>query len=167
MIPRCFWDLHWETLSLLKTKGGCGIFFNFRLEITSWVRLLRSLFSSFDEVFMSCTRLKRDVSSENKFALEDKSPNKSFSYINWEQQLSLNATLRNACVDFFPCPILTVRNNSLFSVTKNVKGLSKALEIFFIKWLKDFMCNFSFHFSHSDGSKPVIKVSLNIISNGL
>ena len=135
---------------VIKDQRRMRYFLQFSARNNFLVCLLRSLFRSFDEVFMSCTTLKRDVSSENKFALEDKSLNKSFSYINWEQQLSLNGTLRNACVDIFPCPILTVRNNSLFSVTKNVKGLSKALEIFFIKWLKDFMCNFSFHFSHSD-----------------
>ena len=92
----CFWDLHWQILSLLKTKGECGIFFNFRLKITFWAFLLewglkvifhwnaqlltlfKSLFTSFAEVFMSWATLKRDVSSANDFALEDKSSDKSF-----------------------------------------------------------------------------------------
>ena len=39
--PRCFWDLIWETL-LLKSKGGYVAFFNFLLNLTSWVCLLRS-----------------------------------------------------------------------------------------------------------------------------
>ena len=97
--PKCFWDLHDETLALLKTKGGCDTFFNFLLKMTSWACLLRSglklifhwktqsliffklLFSSFAEVVMSCVKEKRDVSSANNFALEDRSPEKLFMYI--------------------------------------------------------------------------------------
>ena len=83
----------------LKTKGGCDTFFNFLLKMTSWACLLRSrlklifhwktqsliffklLFSSFAEVVMSCVKEKKDVSSANNFALEDRSPEKLFMYI--------------------------------------------------------------------------------------
>ena len=89
MIPRCSWDLHWETLALSNTKGRSGTFFNFRLKITYCVCLLGSglkpifqwnaqllaffkyLFSSFAEVFMSSATLRRDVSSANNFALKN------------------------------------------------------------------------------------------------
>ena len=40
--PKCFSELTWETLLLLKSKGGCAIFFNFLLNIISWACLLRS-----------------------------------------------------------------------------------------------------------------------------
>ena len=40
--------------------------------------MFKSLFTSFAEVFMSWATLKRDVSSANDFALEDKSSDKSF-----------------------------------------------------------------------------------------
>ena len=71
-------------------------FFNFLLKMTSWACLLgsglklifrwkaqsliffKSLFSSFAEVVMSCVTENRDVSSANNFALEDRSPDKSF-----------------------------------------------------------------------------------------
>ena len=41
----------------------------------------KSLLSSFAEVVMSCVTENRDVSSANSFALEDRSPDKSFMYI--------------------------------------------------------------------------------------
>ena len=102
-IPKCFWDLHDETFSLLKTKRegervgvGGHTFFNFILKMTSWACLLfawvmvetlfhwkapiffKPLFSSLAEVVMSCVTENRDVSSANNFALEDRSPDKSF-----------------------------------------------------------------------------------------
>ena len=40
--PRCVWKLTWETLLLLKSKGGCVTFFNFQLNMISWVCLLQS-----------------------------------------------------------------------------------------------------------------------------
>ena len=40
--PRCVWKLTWETLLLLKSKGGCVAFFNFLLNMISWACLLRS-----------------------------------------------------------------------------------------------------------------------------
>ena len=93
-IPKCFWDLQDQTLALLKTKGACDTFFNFLLKMTSWacfdcLKLIfhwkaqsliffKSLFSSFAEVVMSCVTKNRDVSLANNFALEDRSPDKSF-----------------------------------------------------------------------------------------
>ena len=89
-IPKCFGDLHDEALALLKTKVGCDTFFNFLLKMISWDYLLgsglklifhwkteslifvKSLFSSFAEVVMSCVTENRDVSSANNFALEDR-----------------------------------------------------------------------------------------------
>ena len=100
MIIRCFWELHWEILALLKIKGGCDTSFNFQLKIISGTCLLGSvlklifhwnvqiltfikwLFSSFAEVLMTCTTVKRDVSSPNNFVLEDESSDKSFTSIN-------------------------------------------------------------------------------------
>ena len=41
----------------------------------------KSMFSLFAEVVMSSVTEKRDASSVNNFALEDRSPDKSFMYI--------------------------------------------------------------------------------------
>ena len=91
---RCVWKLTWETLLLLKSKGGCVTFFNFLLNI-SWACLqqsglkvifhwkaqslifLRSLFDSIADVFISCTTENRDVLSANSLALDDKPSGRS------------------------------------------------------------------------------------------
>ena len=93
--PRCVWELTWETLLLLKSKGGCVVFFNFLLNIISWACFLRSglkvifhwkaqsliffrsLFNSIVDVFISCTTENREVSSANSLALDDKPSGKS------------------------------------------------------------------------------------------
>ena len=92
---RCVWELTWETLLLLKSKGGCVTFFNFLLNMISWACLLRSglkvifhwkaqsliffrsLFNSIADVFISCTTENREVSSANSLALDDKQSGKS------------------------------------------------------------------------------------------
>ena len=43
-IPKCFWDLQDKMLTLLNTKGGFDMFFNFLLKMTSWACLLGSDF---------------------------------------------------------------------------------------------------------------------------
>ena len=83
---RCVWELTWETLLLLKSKGGCVAFFKFLLNMISWAYLLRSglkvilhwkaqsliffrsLFNSIADVFLSCTSENREVSSANSLA---------------------------------------------------------------------------------------------------
>ena len=83
IIPRCLWDEVCGTWILLKNNGGWLIFFNFRLKMTSWVCLLgfglyfifhwkaqlltlvKSLFSSFADAFMSCVTENKHVSSAN------------------------------------------------------------------------------------------------------
>ena len=95
IIPRCIWKITWETLLLLKSKGGCGAFFNFLLNMISWACLLRSglkvifhwkaqsliffrsLFNSIVDVLMSCTTENREVSSANSLALDNKPSGKS------------------------------------------------------------------------------------------
>ena len=70
---RCVWELTWETLLLLTSKGGCVSFFNLQLNIIFWACILqsgskvilywkaqslvffRSLFNSIADVFTSCT----------------------------------------------------------------------------------------------------------------
>ena len=95
IIPRCVWELIWETLLLLKSKEGCVVFFNFLLNMISWACLLwsgvkvifhwkahsliffRSLFNSITDAFISCTTENREISSANSLALDDKPPGKS------------------------------------------------------------------------------------------
>ena len=56
------------------------------------------MFSLFtEEVAISCVTENRDVSSENNFALEDRSPDKS--YIYQKAEWSQNGTLTNVCGD--------------------------------------------------------------------
>ena len=94
-----FLRLAWWNVRIVTNQGRWNIFFNFLLKMTSWACLLGSglklifhwkvqsliffklLFSSFAEVFMSFLTKKRDASSANNFALEDRSPDKSFMYI--------------------------------------------------------------------------------------
>ena len=93
--PRCVWKLTWETLLLLKSKGGCVAFFNFLLNMISWACLLRSglkvvfhwkaqsliffwpMSNSIADVSISCTTENREVSSANSLALDDKTSGKS------------------------------------------------------------------------------------------
>ena len=93
--PRCVWKLTWETLLLLKSKGGCVIFFNFLLNIIAWACLLRSglkvifqwkaesliffmsMFNSVVDMFISCTTENSKVSSANSLPLDDKPSGKS------------------------------------------------------------------------------------------
>ena len=59
---------------------GSGLKLIFHWKAQSLI-FFKSLFSSFTEVVVSCFTEHRDVSSANSFALEDKSPDKSFMYI--------------------------------------------------------------------------------------
>ena len=85
--PKCFCDDAWETLLLLKRKGGWQTFFSFLEKITSWACLLgsglklilhwkslcfilaRSLSSSEVVITNSWIREKREVSSAKSLVL--------------------------------------------------------------------------------------------------
>ena len=90
--PRWFWEKIWETLLLLKTKGGCVRFFDLQLKITNRACLLRSelklffhwkaqhlifffksWFKSFAELFMSRAAKNIDEPPGKSFALKKKS----------------------------------------------------------------------------------------------
>ena len=125
MIQGCFCDLHWEKLALLNIKEGCSTSFNLQLKGTSWACLLgsrlkiifdwnaqiltffKALFSSFAEVFMSCSTLKRDLLSANNFALE----NKLFIYHLYKLRTSTAPEWN----------LGTIKNNSLFSINQKVR----------------------------------------------
>ena len=86
MAPSCFWEKVWETILLLKTKGGRVNHFDLQLKITFWACLLgsglklifhwkdqsltffESSFNSFVEVFTSRTTENNEVSSAKSFA---------------------------------------------------------------------------------------------------
>ena len=89
--PRCVWELTWETLLLLKSKGGCITFFAFLLNVISWACLLRSglrvifhwkaqsliffrsLFNSIADVFrkeVSRSNITFKVRLKNKFCIK-------------------------------------------------------------------------------------------------
>ena len=93
--PRRVWELTWEILLLLKSKGRCITFFYFLLNMISWACLkrcglkvvfhwkaqslifFRSLFNSIADVFVSSTTENREVSSANSLALDHKPSGKS------------------------------------------------------------------------------------------
>ena len=143
-IPKCFWDLHDETLALLKTKGGCDTFFNFLLKMTSWACLLgsrlklifywkaqslsffKSLFSSFAEVVMSCVTENRDASSANNFALEDRAPDKSFMYIKNNNGPKMEPW-RTPAVTFCYSDVWPLRRTLCFLWLKELDKRSKRL----------------------------------------
>ena len=95
IIPKCLWELTWDTTLLLKTSSGWILLFIFRINITSWVCLLRSglklifhwkakllicLRSSFSFSagrFTSWVTENKDVSSANSLTLDGKLLDKS------------------------------------------------------------------------------------------
>ena len=93
---RCFGELIWETLLLLKSKERCVAFFSFLVNIISWASLLRSglkvilywktqslifffrsLFNSIADGFILCTTENGEVSSAKSLAFDGKSSDKS------------------------------------------------------------------------------------------
>ena len=99
MIPQCSWEEVLLTWLILNIKGGCGVFFNFCLKITSYACLLmsglklifhcnaqswtlsRSSFNSFTEASTLKTAENNEVSSAKSFAPDEKSSVKSLIYI--------------------------------------------------------------------------------------
>ena len=97
IIPRCFQELTWESLLLLKSKRGCDTLFTFLQNIISWACLIRSglkfifhwkaqsviffrsLFNSIADVFVLCPTRNTEVSSADSLAFDDKLSDKSLT----------------------------------------------------------------------------------------
>ena len=93
VIPKCFWELTWDTILLLKTSDGWILLFIFG--ITSWACLLtsglklnfhwkvqfliflRSTFSTLGDTFTWWVTKNKDVLSANSLTLDDKLLDKS------------------------------------------------------------------------------------------
>ena len=84
------------------------------------------MFGSFAEVAVSCVTENRDVSSGSNFALDDRSPDKSFMYIKNYNGPKMESWGTPA-VTFYPSDVWPLRRTLCFLSLKKLDKRSKRL----------------------------------------